>query len=225
MGEHLLDLKAIECALRAVQHNFAEINRFLKARRDSLDDQVIANMMAGYAYVDALSVAGIDLFAMGSSRHFLELNALVLCGTDPHERARDEEHLKATERRFYEDEGGTIRDLAAWYALHRSESAWSRAAGVYVRLLSEPQMFIEGNHRTGALIISCILIRDGRPPFVLNTDNARGYFDPSTLITKTRKTPISLLFRMPKMKREFAAFLRENADDRYLVRRTITPAA
>ena len=94
-----------------------------------------------------------------------------------------------------------------------------------MRLLSEPQLFIEGNHRTGALIMSCILIRDGRPPFVLNTANARGYFDPSTLITKTKKTPISMLFRMPKLKREFAAFLRENADDRYLLPRTITPAA
>lgn len=225
MGEHVLDLNAIESSLRAVQHNFPEINRLLKTPRDSLDDQVITNMMAGYRYADALAADGVDLFAIGASKHFLELNALVLCGTDPHERAREEAHLKATAQRFYEENGGTISDLAAWYALHRGECVWHRAAGVYVRLLSEPQLFIEGNHRTGALIMSCILIGDGRPPFVLSLENAHGYFDPSTLITKTKKTPLGMLFRLPKLKCEFAKFLREKADDRYLMRRTITPAA
>ncbi|MFZ1415584.1 MAG: hypothetical protein WAS73_13545 [Defluviicoccus sp.] len=225
MGKHVLDLNAIESSLRAVQHNFSEINRVLKTPRDSLDDEVVTKMMAGYRYADALAADGVDLFAMGASKHFLELNALVLCGTDPHERAREEAHLKATERRFYEEDRGTISDLAAWYALHCGETVWSRAAGVYVRLLSEPQVFIEGNHRTGALIMSCILVRDGCPPFVLSVDNAQGYFDPSTLITKTKKTAISILFRIPKLKKEFAAFLREKADDRYLLRRTVTPAA
>jgi len=225
MGEHVLDLNAIEASLLAVQRNFSEINCGLMTPRDSLDDQVIDNMMAGYRYADALAAGDVDLFAMGGSKHFLELNALVLCGTDPADRARQNGHLKATERRLYEDDGGTIRDLAAWYALHRSESAWRRAAGVYVRLLSEPQLFIEGNHRTGALIMSCILVGNGCPPFVLSVDNAQGYFDPSTLITKTKKSAISMLFRIPKLKREFAAFLREKADDRYLLRRTVTPAA
>jgi len=165
------------------------------------------------------------LFAIGASKHFLELNALVLCGTDPLERIREDAHLTATAQRFYEEDRGTISDLAAWYALHRDETAWTRAAGVYVRLLSEPQLFIEGNHRTGALIMSCILVRDGQPPFVLSIDNAQGYFDPSTLITKTKKTPIGMLFRIPKLKKEFASFLRENADDRYLLHRAVTPAA
>ncbi len=225
MGEHVLDLDAIESSLRAVQRNFSEINRVINTPRDTLDDQVITNMMAGYRYVDALVADGVDLFAIGASRHFLELNALVLCGTDPIERIREDAHLKATAQRFYEEDRGTISDLAAWYALHRDETAWTRAAGVYVRLLSEPQLFIEGNHRTGALIMSCILVRDGRPPFVLSIDNAQGYFDPSTLITKTKKTPIGMLFRIPKLKKEFAAFLRENADDRYLLHRAVTPAA
>lgn len=224
MGEHVLDLKAIESSLRAVQRNFSEINRVINTARDSLDDQVVANMMAGYRYVDTLAADGVDLFAIGASQHFLELNALVLCGTNPHQRASEEGHLKATARRFYEEDRGTISDLAAWYALHVGETVWSRAAGVYVRLLSEPQLFIEGNHRTGALVVSCILVREGFPPFVLSVDNAQSYFDPSTLITKTKKTALSILFRIPKLKNEFAAFLREKADDRYLLRprRTVT---
>jgi len=43
------------------------------------------------------------------------------------------------------------------------------------------------SHRTGVLVMSYILAREGRPPFVLTVENAKAYFDPSTLIIKTRK--------------------------------------
>lgn len=44
---------------------------------------------------------GVDLFAMGNSRHLLELNTTVLCGTDPNDRAEYARHLQMTEQRFY----------------------------------------------------------------------------------------------------------------------------
>ena len=88
---------------------------------------------------------------------------------------------------------------------------WRRAAGVYIYILSEPQLFIEGNHRTGALVLSYILAREGRPPFVLTAENAKAYLDPSTLITETRKHSLRA-FRIPKIKRYFAKFLKEQSD-------------
>src|SRR5262249_43544607 len=100
--------------------------------------------------------------------------------------------------------------------LHQKESSWKRAAGVYIRVLSEPELFIEGNHRTGALIMSYILARDGQPPFVLTVDNAKAYFDPSTLITKKKKKSLALLFEMPRIKREFSDFLMAQRDRKYL---------
>ena len=94
-----------------------------------------------------------------------------------------------------------------WYYKHEQESAWKRAAGVYVRILSQPQLHIEGNHRTGARIMSYILVRDGKATFVL-TDNAKAYFDPSTLIKETKKTTTTMLMKLPRMKKLFADFLR-----------------
>ena len=94
---------------------------------------------------------------------------------------------------------------------------WRRAAGVYVRILSEPQLYIEGNHRCGALIMSYLLAREGKPPFVLTVDNAKAYFDPSTLINATRKTSFALLFKLPHLAQSFAQFLKEQADYRYLL--------
>jgi len=213
-----LDLPAIAASLRAVQADFPRINRLLKTPRDTLDDIVIVRMMTGYAYVDALLADGIDLFALGNSPHLLELNARVLCGTDPAERAAQQRHLQATERRFYDEVGYGIGDVAEWVRLHRSDSPWKRAAGVYVRIISEPQLYIEGNHRTGALVMSWVLAAAGEPPFVLTVENAKAYFDPSTVITKTRKKSVSALFRIPKIRSEFAAFLQDKADERYLDR-------
>jgi hypothetical protein len=213
----VLDLGAIEASLRDLQAQFPRINQLLASRRENMDDGIVADMMAGYAFVDTLIAQRVDLFAMGHLKLLLEINALVLCGREERQRAQAETHLVATERRFYEQEGGGIRDVVEWYALHKRESPWKRAAGVYVRILSEPELFIEGNHRSGALVMSYILAREGYPPFVLTAENAKGYLDPSTLMTKARKKSIAMLYRMPRIKRYFAEFLREQADPKYLL--------
>lgn len=174
-------------------------------------------MVAGYELVDNFISQHLDLFAMGNLRLLLEMNAVVLCGRDERRRTQAAAHLAATERRFYEQEGGGVRDIVEWYALHRTESPWRRAAGVYVRMLSEPELFIEGNHRTGALVMSYVLAREGRPPFVLTDANAQAYLDPSTLIMETRKHSLVAVFRLPKIKRYFARFLKEHADRKYLI--------
>jgi hypothetical protein len=92
-------------------------------------------MMVGYELVDSLVGKRLDLFAMGNLKIFLEMNAVVLWGRDEQKRVEAARHLAATEKRFYEQEGGGIRDIVEWYTLHRKESPWRRAAGIYVRML------------------------------------------------------------------------------------------
>jgi hypothetical protein len=212
-----LDLAAIEASLRDLQLKFPRINQSLESRRDSMDETMVGNMMAGYALVDNLIAQRIDPLEMGHHSALLEINALVLCGTDERRRAQAKSHLTATERRFYEQVGGGIRDVVEWYALHRGECPWNRAAGVYIRILSEPELFIEGNHRSGVLVMSFILAREGHPPFVLTAQNAKGYFDSSAVITSTHKKSITMLYRMPQIKRNLANFLKEEADPKYLL--------
>jgi hypothetical protein len=96
-----------------------------------------------------------------------------------------------------------------------------RAAGVYIRMLSEPQLFIEGNHRTGALVMSYILARDGKPPFVLTPLHAKPFFEWSTLFSTKRKSGFLLRWQMRRLRHQFAAFLVTQADPRFLrARRT-----
>jgi prophage maintenance system killer protein len=212
-----LDLEAIATSLRRVQMEFEVINQQLSWQRDPMSDEVVENLLAGYAYVDALVDAGIDVFVMGQHKHLLELNTLVLCGRNLERRAEFAAHIEATERHFYEERQGGIEDIVEWYSRHRHEPAWKLAAGLYVRILSKPQLFIEGNHRTGVLVASYVLLRNGLPPFVLTVENALAYFDPSTVIRGTNKLGLLALFRLPGIKKRFARFLRDQPSSDYLL--------
>jgi hypothetical protein len=211
------DLDAIESVLDALQGIFPEIDLILKDRHDPLDDDVVGNMMAGYALVDELVADGVDIFAFGQLEHWLELNARVLCGTDPRVRARLADHLQATEERFYEGTEGGIRDVVEWQERASIQSVWKRAAGVYIRMVSEPQLFSEGNHRCGVLVMSFMLARAGGPPVVLTPANAVGFFELSTSIKQLRKHSLSMAVNMTPMKRRLADWLRSQANEAWLL--------
>jgi hypothetical protein len=213
-----LNLQTIEHSLRAVQQEFPKINELLRSRRDAMTDEVLDNMMSGYTFVDWAIADDSDLLDPQYVAGLLELNHIVLCGRDPNCRREYREHIQATALRFYTQDEFNIDDLLRWHREHAHESAWKRAAGVYVRVLSQPQLYFEGNHRTGALLMSYILARDGKAPFVLTVENARAYFDPSSLVKETKKTATTLLMKLPSMKKRFARFLEGQADDQYLDR-------
>lgn len=213
----MLNLPAIEASLRELQRNFPQINKELFDRRDPLDDEVIENMLEGYALVNRLILDGVDIFAMGQLHHWLDLNAVVLCGVDPGVRARHHRLVEATESRFYEEPGGGIRDIMNWYELHRGKGVWRRATGVFIRLLSDPQLFIEGNHRTGGLVMSYLLAREGQPPFVLSAKNAREFFNPASVIKKTKKRSMSMRLQIPGVGRAFAEYLERQANPAFLL--------
>jgi hypothetical protein len=212
-----LNLASIEESLRDVQRHFPEINEMLQSRRDHMTDEVVENMMAGYTFVNAAIRDDIDFLGLPHVHGLLELNHLVLCGQDPNYRREYAKHIELTHERFYCQEGFNIESLLQWYHKHEQESPWKRASGIYVRILSQPQLYFEGNHRTGALIMSYLLVRNGMPPFVLSVQNAKAYFDPSTLIKRTKKWPGTLLSKLPHIKNKFAKFLHHQADSRYLL--------
>lgn len=215
-----LNLSVIEHLLMQVQASFNLLSEGFNEPRDPFIDAVRRNMLAGYALVDDYLQRGIDLFSLQHVDLMLEINTTVLCGTSPERRAEYADHIAATREYFFDNEenGGGIKDLLEWYGMHRSESVWKRAAGVYVRILSKPQLFIEGNHRSGSLLVSYLLMREGFPPFVLTVDNAPGYFNPSTVMRKLPKRGVRALYQVPKIKKKYAAFLEEQSS---FVKRTL----
>src|SRR5688572_5948146 len=100
MGKYCLNLTAIERSLRDVQREFPRINAILRSRRDSMTDEVIDNMMTGYAFVSRAVADDMDLLHPRYTAALLELNHTVLCGLDTNTRREHRKHIQATAQRF-----------------------------------------------------------------------------------------------------------------------------
>lgn len=213
------DLSAIGRALVALQAAFPDVNLRLHERHDPLDYEVVNPILAGYAYVDRLIADGVDAFAMGSLRHLCEMNHLVLCGTDPARRGAHRALLAATEAHFYDQREGGIRDVVEWHERLRDGPVWRLAAGVCVRMMSAPQLFLEGNHRTAVLVASYILARAGKPPFVLTAENAPAFFVAFGRISAIEKRSLLMRLRMPRLISHLAGLFEAECDPAFLLPR------
>ena len=211
-----LNLANIAQSLVLVQETLGELSRSQDADRDDFSNEIRLNMMAGYRCVDRGLAGGIDPLAAGSSKLVLELNNIVLYGTDPARRRRYLKSIRANEKRFYQKPEGGIGDIVDTYKLHRHESIWNVCSELYIHMLSQPQLFSEGNHRTGILIISFLLVRAGESPFVLSPENRDKLFHLSNALRTARTRSVRMLLKKPRLKRDLATLFREQANPDYL---------
>jgi prophage maintenance system killer protein len=209
------NLAEIVCSLDQTQSQFKKINKTLNVRRSQLADEVEANMVEGYRFIDQLLAQGTDLFAMGNSGLLLEINTLVLCG--PHKQDRENYilHIEQNRQQFYDDPQGGIGSLMEWCEFHKHDNLWKRAAGLYIQIMSQPQLFIEGNHRSAILVVSFMLGREGYPPFVLTPGNAKELLDQSKEISELKKHSFGALIRTPKLRNKLATTLQRGLDRRH----------
>lgn len=217
MKRWCLHLGRIDDELRDVQRHFSTINAMLKCRRDDFSDTVRRNMIAAYEFLGSLVEGDLDFFSDEGLEALLQLNHLVLLGKgyDPREFGR---HITVTRQQFFSNFRRYVKPIRRWYHKHETANPFKVAAQVYVGVLSQPQLFQEGNHRTGSLIASGILLQNDCPPFVLTRQNAVAYFNPSSEIKFTDKRTVRGKLRLPKYKREFREFLRRNSTRAYVRR-------
>jgi hypothetical protein len=213
-----LDIDAIRSCLVDTQKNFDKINATLTVKRTPPTDEVINNLVAGYAQIDYYLANDMELFKIGNSELLLELNHLVLYHSAGISIEEDEHQFTATKKHFYETKGGGIGALMDWLAVSNKTTIYKQAASVFTHILSQPQLFIEGNHRTGSLIMSYFLVKAGHAPFVLSYDNARYFFEPAELTKKRRKQALlDELLHLPKQTRKFAKLLRQEQTVNFLL--------
>jgi hypothetical protein len=210
-----LHLGHIEDELRDLQRHFPAINAELNCRRDDFTDLVRQNMLAAYEFLDAVVADALDLFSDEGLEALLQLNHLVLLGRGYDPRAYSK-HISVTRRQFFSNFSRYVKPIQLWYRKHETDNPYKVASQVYVGVLSQPQLYQEGNHRTGSLIASGILLQNGRPPFVLTRQNALAYFNPSSEIKFTDKRTIRGTLRLPKYRTEFRDFLQQNVNQAYV---------
>lgn len=209
------DIGEIAASLRLTQQHFRKINKTLNARRSPLSDDTLANMLAGYRQIDKWLADGTDLLAMGNSSLIFEINTLVLCGTSQKRRASFAFQIERSKEYFYDNEEGGIGSLMEWSEFHSTDNIWKKAAGLYIQIMSRPQLFIEGNHRSAALLVSFLLGKEGYPPFVLTARNARELLNQSKQISDLKKHGIGALILLPKLRARLAETLKSTIEPRH----------
>lgn len=215
-----LDLEAIDQELRDVEENWSQINADLTRRglggKDPFTQTIRLNMLSSYSYLDELLMRQVAPFSDDSIASMLELNNRVHYGTDTALMAEYATSIKANAKKFY----ANVSPIAGWYSRHaaRGNHPYKLAAESYVSILGRPQLFVEGNHRTGSLIASWINLCTGYAPFVLSVHNAVAFFAPSAEIKyfADRSTWRGRV-RLPKYRKSFRAFWESHVEEKYLL--------
>lgn len=211
-----LNLALVERSLRGAQANLSAQGAASQGYRDQLDDRVIANMLAGYRYVDAAVAAREDWLATGQSGSVLKLNNLVLYGAAALTKGFTNKAAQANEAHFYKAPPGGFGEFVEQLGMAIKTTPYSLATEAYLRILTPPQLFLEGNHRTGALLMSYLLLWDGLPPFVLSHSNYRQCFSLSARLREYHKSSLSLLLRRHRFRTILSTMIATSSDPAYL---------
>jgi hypothetical protein len=219
-GTLRLDLARIADSLLEVERDWsridAELERLKLGRKHPFDASLRQNMLCAYAHLDELVAEHVEPFVGDGIDQLLTLNNLVHYGSDEGLIAQFASALEANTEKF----DANIDPIIGWYQRHAShgDHPYKLAAETYVSILGQPQLFVEGNHRTGSLIASWINLLAGYPPFVLSIDNAIAYFAPSAEIKLfADKSTWRGRRRLPKYRKSFRTFWEQHIEPRYVV--------
>lgn len=219
-----LNLDAIALELEHTASHFAAINRVLPHPRSAPTQEVRAHLLSAYRYLDQVLEAGTELLMPGASSQLLELNHRVLMGTDTRERDTNIKAIRATEQHFFGDYQTGIGQMVQWCRLHASGDVLNTASGLYLLTICQPQLFIEGNHRTGTLLMSYWLCRNNLPPFVLTPTNAHDYFKISDAARRIHSNSRwQAIFQLPLLRRRLARILAHSLETRWATTPTPLP--
>jgi hypothetical protein len=225
-----LDLCEIDGALLEVERDWpridAELQRLHIGRKDPFTAVLRNNMLSAYAYLDQLLAQNIAPFSPACFDHMLTLNDRVHYGTDTALMAEFATAIESNVDKF----NAQIDPIANWYWRHagQKDHPYKLAAETYVSIVGEPQLFIEGNHRTGSLIANWINLYAGYPPFVLSVDNAIDYFAPSAAIKQfANRSTWRGRRQLPKYRKSFRTFWENHCEKKYVldVQHASTPDA
>lgn len=214
------NLQEIEKSYAQVLANWKQIDDQLDfskvGRKDTPFDKLLMdNMLSAWDYIDYfIRKKDYSLLSNEGGPDMLEINHRVHYGLDFTLREEYNKALDATTEKFSKQ----IIPIRKYYQKHieKLTSSDKIASEVYVSILGMPQLFIEGNHRSGSIIASWINLAHDKPPFVLTVENALPYFKPASEIKKfNKKSTWRSLTNLPKYKSDFKIFWVNHCDMRF----------
>lgn len=211
------DLNKIEASYTEVLNNWQQIDDELDllkiGRKDTpFDQSLITNMLTAWEYIDfILSKKHFNLLSAEGGPDMLEINHRVHYGLDYKLREEYIKAIDATTEKFSQQ----VVPIRKYYKKQTADdfSTYKIAAEIYISILGSPQLFFEGNHRSGSIIASWVNLVNSKPPFVLTVDNAISFFRPAQEIKKFNKRSVwRSVTQLPKYKKDFKRFWKDRCD-------------
>jgi hypothetical protein len=215
-----LNLVEIARSLQRVEDEWQSIDALLRrsgiGRKDPFTAVLRENMLSAYAYLDDLLSESVEPLGDDDGiEQLLALNERVHYGIDRRLRTEFAPAIEATSEKVFTN----VEPVYAWHKTHaqRGDHPYKLAAETYVSIVGQPQLFIEGNHRTGSLIASWINMHAGYPPFVLSVDNALAYFSASADIKQfADKSTWRGRRVLPRYRKSFRALWEQLVEPKYV---------
>lgn len=217
------NIKEIENSYRDVLDHWREIDDQLDeekiGRKDTPFDQgLMDHLLCAWDYLDFfIRKKDYALLAKKGGPDMLEINNRVHYGLNDELRSEYRKAISATAEKFTRQ----VKPLRAYYRKKskKSVAATKIAAGIFISIVGQPQVFIEGNHRSGSIISSWINLVNGQPPFVLTVENAISFFRPAQAIKQfDNSSSWRSLTQLPKYKKSFREFWLNHCDDRFVLK-------
>jgi len=215
------NIKEIENSYLCVMENWQIIDDLLDrhkvGRKDTpFSKPLMDNLLSAWDYVDyLLKNQKHELLSRHGGPDMLEINHRVHYGEDYTLRDEYTKAIKATTEKFSKQ----IPYIRKYYKKHMKarDSTYKVAAEVFIAIVGQPQLFIEGNHRSGSIIASGINMAYEKPPFVLTVENALTFFAPAQAIKKfNKRSRWRSLTKLPKYKDNFKKFWEIHCDMQFV---------
>lgn len=217
------NLKEIERSYNEVRKNWQAIDDMLDnekiGRKDTPFDKVLMeNLLLAWDYIDFfIRKKDYSLLSRRGGPDMLEINNRVHYGVNDELRQEYHKAISATADKF----SMQIKPMRNYYKKKRKNQAsiYKIAAEIYISILGQPQLYIEGNHRSGSIVASWINLAHGKPPFVLTAENAVSFFRPAQQIKQFDKSSRwQSLTKLPKYKKSFKEFWVSHCDVRFTLK-------
>ncbi|AEJ60885.1 hypothetical protein Spith_0605 [Spirochaeta thermophila DSM 6578] len=201
-------------SLQGFKKAFPSINRRLSVQREDFTDTLLEHILLAYQFLNRLLSRGIDIFSPAGLYALLEVNHLVMCGNDPATRLSFHLHIEETRRRYQEN----IDLILPWVRKARGKlPPFAFITEFYIKCLSHPQLFVEGNHRSGNILVNYLLVSEGFPPFIVTPETGYEYLELSGAVKFSSKEKVlDTVLPLKKAKKRLMRLFREHGDARYL---------
>lgn len=217
------NLKEIESSYMSVLRNWESIDNLLDehkiGRKDTPFNRLLMdNLLSAWDFIDYfIKKKGYGLLSQKGGPDMLEINNRVHYGENHVLRDEYIKAIEATSEKF----SAQIPYIRKYYKKHmKGEPSVNRVASeVYISILGQPQLYIEGNHRSGSIVASWINMAHDKPPFVLTVENALTFFKPAQAIKNFNKRSMwRSITKLPKYKSDFKTFWKDHCDMRFAVK-------